>query len=227
MTFKRPSRGIAPNILSERLKRLERDALVMSRLYTERPPRAAYDLTAEGKELAGALRLLAHWGHGTRSRARCLDTPNAARLSSPSGTAPPATILLRASRRWRRASCKGCPTASVEGRLVFVRPSRRSMERRPSLLDTVDGALFAFAGASAVWLAYLLLTEGLSAGWQLLLLIPFWVVVTYLMLPRLHRILTRVYVPGYFIGRTRTSDGLLGDPVNLTLRERRARFIEP
>jgi len=41
-------------------------------------------------------------------------------------------------------------------------------------------------------LAYLLLTEGLSAGWQLLLLIPFWVVVTYLMLPRLHRILTRV-----------------------------------
>ena len=31
--------GIAPNILSERLKRLERDALVMSRLYTERPPR--------------------------------------------------------------------------------------------------------------------------------------------------------------------------------------------
>jgi DNA-binding HxlR family transcriptional regulator len=54
--------GIAPNILSERLKRLERDALVMSRLYIERPPRAAYELTAEGKELAGALRLLAHWG---------------------------------------------------------------------------------------------------------------------------------------------------------------------
>jgi DNA-binding HxlR family transcriptional regulator len=54
--------GIAPNILSERLKRLERDTLVMSRLYIERPPRAAYELTAEGKELAGALRLLAHWG---------------------------------------------------------------------------------------------------------------------------------------------------------------------
>jgi hypothetical protein len=107
---------------------------------------------------------------------------------------------------------------SMESRLVIVRPSRRSMERRPSPLDTVDGVLFAFAGASAVWLAYLLLTEGLSAGWQLLLLIPFWVVVTYLMLPRLHRILTRVYVPGYFIGRARTSDGLLGDPVNLTLR---------
>jgi hypothetical protein len=92
------------------------------------------------------------------------------------------------------------------------------MERRATLLEKVDGALFTFAGLSAVWLAYLLLDQGIRLGWQSLLLIPFWVVVTYLMLPRLHRILTRVYVPGYFIGRTRTSDGLLGDPVNLALR---------
>jgi len=58
--------------LSERLKRLERDALVMSRLYTDRPPRAAYELTAEGQELAGALRLLAHWGarHAVPSEVR-------------------------------------------------------------------------------------------------------------------------------------------------------------
>jgi DNA-binding HxlR family transcriptional regulator len=54
--------GIAPNILSERLKRLEREALLVARPYSERPPRVAYELTAEGKELAGALRLLAHWG---------------------------------------------------------------------------------------------------------------------------------------------------------------------
>ena len=54
--------GIAANILSDRLKRLEREALLVARPYSERPPRAAYELTAEGKELAGALRLLAHWG---------------------------------------------------------------------------------------------------------------------------------------------------------------------
>jgi DNA-binding HxlR family transcriptional regulator len=54
--------GIAPNILSERLKRLERDGLLVARPYTDRPPRAAYELTAEGRELGGALRLLAHWG---------------------------------------------------------------------------------------------------------------------------------------------------------------------
>ena len=53
---------IAANILSERLKRLEREGLLIARPYSERPPRAAYQLTAEGTELAGALRLLAHWG---------------------------------------------------------------------------------------------------------------------------------------------------------------------
>jgi DNA-binding HxlR family transcriptional regulator len=54
--------GLASNILSERLRRLEREALVVARPYSERPPRATYQLTAEGQELAGALRLLAHWG---------------------------------------------------------------------------------------------------------------------------------------------------------------------
>ena len=54
--------GIAANILSERLKRLERDGLLVARPYTQRPPRAEYQLTAEGTELAGALRLLAQWG---------------------------------------------------------------------------------------------------------------------------------------------------------------------
>jgi len=54
--------GIAANILSDRLKRLERDGLLVARPYSQRPPRAAYQLTTEGTELAGALRLLAHWG---------------------------------------------------------------------------------------------------------------------------------------------------------------------
>jgi len=40
----------------------EREGLLIARPYPERPPRAAYQLAAEGTELAGALRLLAHWG---------------------------------------------------------------------------------------------------------------------------------------------------------------------
>jgi hypothetical protein len=85
-------------------------------------------------------------------------------------------------------------------------------------LDVVDGAFFGLSSAAALWLAYLLLRDGFRSGWPALLLVVFWVFFTYLVLPRLHRVLTHIYVPGYFIGRTRTSDGLLGDPVNLALR---------
>jgi DNA-binding HxlR family transcriptional regulator len=54
--------GIAPNILSQRLRHLEREGLVVAQPYSERPPRFSYELTAAGHELAGALRLLSDWG---------------------------------------------------------------------------------------------------------------------------------------------------------------------
>jgi DNA-binding HxlR family transcriptional regulator len=54
--------GIAPNVLSQRLRHLEREALVVARPYSQRPPRFEYELTAFGRELADALRLLADWG---------------------------------------------------------------------------------------------------------------------------------------------------------------------
>src|SRR6266702_6064833 len=64
--------GLAPNILSQRLKQLERDGVRRTRPYSERPVRFEYELTAAGRELAGALRLLTRWGargsdeHGLR-----------------------------------------------------------------------------------------------------------------------------------------------------------------
>lgn len=54
--------GIAPNVLSQRLRALERDALIVARPYSERPPRFVYELSSAGRELAGVLRLLAGWG---------------------------------------------------------------------------------------------------------------------------------------------------------------------
>ena len=58
--------GIAPNTLSSRLKALEAEGLVLARAYNERPPRYEYALTTSGKDLAGAINLLAAWGsaHG-------------------------------------------------------------------------------------------------------------------------------------------------------------------
>jgi DNA-binding HxlR family transcriptional regulator len=57
--------GIAPNVLSARLKSLTEQALVVAQPYSERPPRFAYELSEAGRELAGALRLLADWGART------------------------------------------------------------------------------------------------------------------------------------------------------------------
>ncbi|MGL3807273.1 LssY C-terminal domain-containing protein [Paeniglutamicibacter sp. R2-26] len=83
---------------------------------------------------------------------------------------------------------------------------------------TLDHVFFVLGGTATIWLAYLLVGESFTLGWgQLWFPLVFWAFVAYLLLPRLHRILTQIYVPGYFIGRARTSDGLLGDPVNLAL----------
>ena len=54
--------GIAPNVLSDRLRRLEQHGLVVARPYSERPPRYVYEPAAAARELAGALTMLADWG---------------------------------------------------------------------------------------------------------------------------------------------------------------------
>lgn len=56
--------GVASNILTQRLRHLEREGVVVATPYSRRPPRFVYELTASGRELAGALRLLAQWGTG-------------------------------------------------------------------------------------------------------------------------------------------------------------------
>lgn len=90
--------------------------------------------------------------------------------------------------------------------------------RAYSIGVALDWFFFVFAGLAAIWLAYLSFTETFRVGWWgIPFAIVFWLLLAYLVLPRLHRILTTIYVPDYFIGRTRTSDGLLGDPVNLAL----------
>jgi len=71
-----------------------------------------------------------------------------------------------------------------------------------------------FAG----WAVYaLFLAEAGDDARQPLAFVAIWVLAAYLLLPRLNRLLTRIYVPDYFIGRARTVDGLLGDPVNLAV----------
>ena len=54
--------GIAPALLSERLKLMEEHGLVTRRFYSEHPPRAEYILTDRGRELGFVIGALAAWG---------------------------------------------------------------------------------------------------------------------------------------------------------------------
>jgi DNA-binding HxlR family transcriptional regulator len=53
--------GISPKVLTDTLRRLERDGLVTRHLYPEIPPRVEYELTALGHTLHTPLRALGHW----------------------------------------------------------------------------------------------------------------------------------------------------------------------
>lgn len=54
--------GIAPNVLTQRLRALTEQGLVIASPYSERPPRFVYELSGTARELALPLQLLAAWG---------------------------------------------------------------------------------------------------------------------------------------------------------------------
>jgi hypothetical protein len=103
-------------------------------------------------------------------------------------------------------------------------PTKHGNPRRR--LRALSGTFFLWAQRSFFFLLTLLvgwavyalaLVEIDDGGRQLWPFLIIWVLASYVLLPRLNRLLARIYVPSYFIGRTRTSDGLLGDPVNLAV----------
>ena len=91
--------GIAPNILAARLRKLERNGLVAATPYSDRPSRLSYELTADGKELGGALassRLgwLGWWVRTPRGTTRPAGPP-----SRPARGGPPAKAASSMARQ--------------------------------------------------------------------------------------------------------------------------------
>ncbi|MBV7363939.1 LssY C-terminal domain-containing protein [Actinomycetaceae bacterium TAE3-ERU4] len=83
------------------------------------------------------------------------------------------------------------------------------------LLDSTFALLALFM---SFWFALTLFLSGLEFSWESIFwLASFWLVLTYLVLPRMHQLFTALYLPDYFIARTKTGDGLLGDPINLAI----------
>jgi hypothetical protein len=64
----------------------------------------------------------------------------------------------------------------------------------------------------AILLNFTFIEQNLTLG-----IVVIWLVTAYLVLPRIHTILTKIYLPDYYIGRARTGEGILGDPINLAV----------
>ena len=107
--------GIAPNILTDRLRRLERERIVVATPYQERPPRMSYALTADGHDLASALRLLADWGARRVGRGPRAHPPRPLR-----DAARDALVLPDLRPGGRRAGRRG-----VDDVLSSARPARQ------------------------------------------------------------------------------------------------------
>ena len=108
----------------------------------------------------------------------------------------------------------GCEAEAAQGETLATMTSRAS-----TIWTVIDGVFFFLGAVAAGWVVWLTIDElvhhGIRYGWLVLVI---WLLVAYLLLPRIHTMLTFLYLPDYFIGRARLYDGLLGDPVNLALR---------
>lgn len=71
----RKSLGIAPTMLTKRLAALTQDGLLEKRLYSERPPREEYLLTAAGRDFLPVLVMIGAWAqrHCGADLARYID----------------------------------------------------------------------------------------------------------------------------------------------------------
>lgn len=69
----------------------------------------------------------------------------------------------------------------------------------------------------AIYFAYRYSLHNLVHGSFALGFLVLWVLVAYITLPRVHRWLTKLYIPDYYMSRSRTGEGLLGDPINIAV----------
>ena len=59
---------VAPKVLTQSLRRLERDGLVTREIFAEVPPRVEYTLTELGHSLAGPIAVIGDWAEAHLSR---------------------------------------------------------------------------------------------------------------------------------------------------------------
>lgn len=119
------------------------------------------------------------------------------------------------SEDWRRGRVVDSPAPTSPP--TYER-SPGKVTRAWTIQEAIDGTFFVVGALLVLWLGVELVTKGLSSPvYAVGYLIVFWTLLSYIALPRLDEFLAKIYVPDYFIGRTVTSLGILGDPLNLAV----------
>ena len=95
-------------------------------------------------------------------------------------------------------------------------PPKRSLRANLAILILRGAVVFAF-----LFVAFLFYERAIGRAFGeasiITTFILVWAFTSYFFLPRVHRFLTRLYLPNYYIGRTHSTDGLLADPVNIAI----------
>ncbi|WP_457207901.1 LssY C-terminal domain-containing protein, partial [Nocardioides sp. P5_C9_2] len=117
---------------------------------------------------------------------------------------------------WRHGDVVDTPPPTVPPTFELA-PGAVSATPLWPVREIVDGLFFVIGTVLVLWLGWIVVTIGLDHWYAIGSVVLFWVLLAYVGLPRLQEVLSKIYVPDYFIGRSLTDIGVLGDPINLGL----------
>ncbi len=123
---------------------------------------------------------------------------------------------LEPGEDWRRGVVVDTPAPTSPPTFELAPDAVSSTPLWP-VQEILDGVFFVIGTVLVLWLGWIVVTDGFDGWFGIGSVIVFWVLLAYVGLPRLQEVLSKIYVPDYFIGRSLTDVGVLGDPINLAL----------
>lgn len=142
--------GMSPNVLSDRLKRLEAEGLVNRNYYKELPPRVEYTLTEKGWEVRPILMSLLDWGrrHVTvftqDEVGHEVSTDFAVRMIPAFSFHPERAVDLQATMTIEISDCENCNSWTFDIHDGHLHPRRHGSEASDVYLKTNTAGFFHF-----------------------------------------------------------------------------------
>lgn len=148
--------GMSPNVLSDRLKRLEVEGLVNRQYFKALPPRVEYTLTEKGWAVRPILIALLDWGRTyvatieEESVGTDLSTDFVVRSIPTFLFRPELALEIAATMVIEISGCEGCNTWSFDIRDGVIRPRRHGSEGAEVYLKTDTRGFFRFVRGDAL-----------------------------------------------------------------------------